>query len=273
MPKGYDKNTPAPVLFAFHGLMQSPLLFPINGSSFVQKSDEEGFILVMAAGVQEEAFGVGGSWNAGTCCGVTANQRIDDVGFVRALHAELHAHLNVDDTRVYATGMSNGGYMSFRLGCEAADIFAAIAPVAGGVGIKEVSAFGTNQNPDFTKCAPSEPVAVLAVHGEADPIVPYAIMKPSLEQFARANGCQTTTQPATQPASAGQSTCITYAGCKDGVEVTGCSVKSGGHCWFGDPSCGTGAPGIGNAFVGNNSKDIDTSDAVWKFVSRFRRQR
>lgn len=263
VPKGYDASKPAPVLFALHGLLQNPLLFPINGTSLVAKSDEEGFVLVMPMGLD-------GSWNGGICCGAASSQKIDDVGFIRALYAEVGKHVNIDAGRVYATGLSNGGFMSYRLACDASDLFVAVAPVAGAVGIPGLPSIGTNPTPDFTKCEPKQKVAVLAVHGDADPIVPFSGSKPSLDLWARANGCQEITRPAQQPASNAGATCSTYEGC-EGVEVTGCAVAKGGHCWFGDPSCGTGAPGIGNLFVGNNSTAIDTTDAVWSFLSRFRR--
>ena len=268
VPKGYDPSVPTPVLYAFHGYQQNASMFVVNGTGFVPKSDQEGFILVMPNGVQEDGFG--GSWNGGVCCGAAAAQKLDDVGFVRAIHAELQKHLNIDVQRVYATGLSNGGFMTHRLGCEASDLFAAIAPIAGSIGTSQLGSTGTNRDPDLKECTPERPIAVLMVHGDADPIVPYAGMKPSLDHWARANGCRETTAPAMQPASGGDTTCVTYEGCS-GIEVTGCSVRGGGHCWFGDASCGTGALGIGNLFVGNNSSYLKTSDAVWSFVSRFRR--
>jgi polyhydroxybutyrate depolymerase len=268
VPKGYDPKVPAPVLYAFHGFLQNAPMFVINGTGFVPKSDQEGFILVMPNGAQED--GLGGSWNAGVCCGAAAAQKLDDVGFVRAIHGELQKHLNIDAQRVYATGFSNGGFMTHRLGCEASDLFAAIAPIAASIGTSELGSTGTHRDPDLKACTPERPVAVLTVHGDADGIVPYAGMKPSLDHWARENGCRETSVPATQPMSGGDTTCVTYEGCA-GVEVTGCTVRGGGHCWFGDASCGTGAPGIGNLFVGNNSSYLKTSDAVWSFVSRFRR--
>ena len=269
VPKRYDASVPAPVLFAFHGYQQNAAMFVVNGSGFIAKSEQEGFILVMPNGVQEDGFG--GSWNGGVCCGVASTQKLDDVGFVRAIHKEIQQHLNVDNSRIYATGLSNGGFMTHRLGCEASDLFAAIAPVAGSIGTVELGSTGTNRTPDFARCEPAKPVAVLMIHGDADPIVPYAGMKRSLDHWASANGCQTTTASANQPASGGDTSCLTYNGCS-GIEVTGCSVKGGGHCWFGDASCGTGAPGIGNLFVGNNSPYLKTTDVVWSFVSRFRRE-
>jgi polyhydroxybutyrate depolymerase len=269
VPKGYDASRPTPVVYALHGLQQNAVMFGVDGTGFVPKSDAEGFILVMPNGIQEDGFG--GSWNAGACCGAASQQRLDDVGFIRAVHAEVSQHVNVDARRVYATGLSNGGFMSTRLGCEAADLFAAIAPLAGSIGTKELAAIGTNDDPDFKSCAPSRPIPVLAMHGDADGIVPYGGLKTSLDHFAKANGCSASTVPAMQPASGGDTTCVTYSGCPSGVEVTGCTVKAGGHCWFGDPGCGTGAPGIGNLFVGNNSNFLKATDAAWDFLKRFQR--
>jgi polyhydroxybutyrate depolymerase len=249
--------------------MQNAVMFVVNASGFVEKSEQEGFILVMPNGVQEEA--IGGSWNAGACCGAAAKQKLDDVAFIRALYAELRTHLNVDARRVYATGMSNGGFMSHRLGCEAADLFAAIAPVAGSIGTNELAAARTTDDSDLKACTPSRPLPVLAIHGSSDGIVAYKGLKASLDHWATKDGCSATTRAATQPASGGDTTCVTYEGCPTGVEVTGCSVQGGGHCWFGDPSCGTGAAGIGNLFVGNDSKFLKATDAIWAFLSRFQR--
>jgi len=67
---------------------------------------------------------------------------------------------------------------------------------------------------------------------------------------------------------------VTYQGCPQGFEVTGCSVMNGGHCWFGSDNCGTGAPlGIGNVVVGNNSDTLKATDAAWAFLSRFTRKK
>jgi polyhydroxybutyrate depolymerase len=269
VPRNYDPAVPAPVLFALHGYQQNAAMFVVEGTGLVAKSDQEGFVLVMPNGVQEDLLG--GSWNAGVCCGAAADQKLNDVGLMRAIYAEVRKHVNIDSRRVYATGLSNGGFMAHRLGCEAADLFVAIAPLAGTIGTAELGAIGTSLDPDFRSCDPVQSIAVLYMHGDGDPIVPYTGMKPTLDHWASKNGCSSTTGPATHPASGGDTTCVTYAGCKAGVEVTGCTVKDGGHCWFGDQSCGTGAPGIGELIVGNNSNFLKASDAAWEFVSRFRR--
>src|SRR5207248_6705874 len=73
------------------------------------------------------------TWNAGTCCAYAVINNIDDVGFVRALIAKLTDSIPIDPRRIYATGLSNGAMMSYRLAAEAGDLIAAIAPVAGGM--------------------------------------------------------------------------------------------------------------------------------------------
>jgi polyhydroxybutyrate depolymerase len=271
VPPSYDRDVPMPVVFAFHASNQTAVLFALDGIDLPGKSDQAGFIAVMPNGIQEDGFG--GSWNGGTCCGKAAEQQLDDVGFVRAVFAEVGEHLNVDLTRVYAIGLSNGAHMAYRLACEASDIFAAVAPLAGGVCTPELQPEPHETPTAFTACTPAHPVAVLGMHGTKDTFVPYAALAPTLDFWAHANGCSTTTRPADAPASGGDTSCITYTGCPEGVAVTGCTVAEGGHCWFGSDTCGTGAPLIGNIVVGNNSDTLRATDAAWDFFTRFTRSR
>jgi polyhydroxybutyrate depolymerase len=261
VPPSYDCKVPTPVVYCIHGLAQNGVMLCVNGSSgktmpntkgFVDKSNEAGFILVMPNGQ-------GQSWNGGTGhYGDAANQNLDDVGFMKAILANLKTHLNVDARKVYATGLSNGGYMSYRLGCEAADVFTAVAPAAGGI-------------VDKTGCSPSKPMSVLDLHGTADNLVPFSEQLPSANAIATKNGCTTMTTTATVPASGGDTTCVTYSGCPSGIEVTRCTIQGGGHVWFGDPSCGTGAGPAGCVFVGANSTFLNNTDVVWDFFKRLSR--
>jgi polyhydroxybutyrate depolymerase len=257
VPPGYDPEVPTPVVFCFHGLGQNAVMFCVDGSGMVSKADEAGFIVVMPNGYMN-------SWNAGACC--LADPALDDVALVRAIFEEVSTHVNIDLDRVYATGLSNGGFMSYRLACEASDLFAAVAPGAGALTTNQLG-WG-NAASDFAECAPSEPVSVLDLHGTADSIVPYELQALSLDAIARENGCDTTTMPALDPESAGDTTCVSYTGCPDGIEVTGCTVEDGGHVWFGSESCGTGAGPIGCDFVGANSTTLKDTDEVWDFFSR-----
>ena len=97
-------------------------------TGFTAKAEEEDFIVVYPEGTgrfRKRHL----TWNAGHCCGIAMKRRVDDVGFIGALLVKLLADYPVDPKRVYATGMSNGGMMTHRLGIELSDRLAAIAPV------------------------------------------------------------------------------------------------------------------------------------------------
>jgi polyhydroxybutyrate depolymerase len=266
VPTGYRNDAPVPALFCLHGLGQTASSFCLDtGVAWPAKGDQEGFVVIMPNGYQS-------SWNGGTCCGAAASDGLDDVALMRAIFAEVGTHLNIDLGRVYATGLSNGGYLSYRLGCEASDLFVAIAPSAGAVGTAAVGG-GTQATSDLTSCAPTNKISILDLHGTSDPLIPYADQMPSMALFQQANGCSTAQTPATVPASGGDTTCVSFAGCPTcpDVEITGCSIQGGGHCWFGSSDCGTGGGALGTGIVGNNSNFMMNTDAIWSFFARLSR--
>jgi polyhydroxybutyrate depolymerase len=167
--------------------------------------------------------------------------------------------LCVDRTRVYSTGLSNGAFLSYRLACEASDLFAAVASVAGALGVA----------PPACAASQERPVPLLEVHGTGDRIVEYSQAVAAVSAWSAMSGCDAATVPAAQPASRLDTTCVTHTGCPAGVETTLCSVDDGGHCWFGNVTCGTGVLG-GQLFVGRNARGIVAASAVWGFLSRFR---
>jgi polyhydroxybutyrate depolymerase len=242
VPPGYDCHVPMPIVFCLHGLGQNGFMFCVNGTStpkrtggMVAKADEAGFIVVMSSGLTPSA---------------------SDVQVVRDIFKNLETHLNIDHKRVYATGHSFGGSLSFWLACTAADLFTAVAPNA------------WTMLP--ASCSPAQPISVLASHGDQDAIAPGGDLGPAIKTLAAANGCDAMETPATVPASGPDTTCVTHAGCKGGVEVTACTIKGGGHVWFGDPSCGTGADGA-CSIVGANSDYYVNTDFAWDFLKRFSR--
>jgi polyhydroxybutyrate depolymerase len=121
--------------------------------------DEKGFFLVAPDGVQDS----GGRrfWNATDACCDFGKKGQDDVAYVKGLVREIAADYAIDPKRVFLVGHSNGGAMSFRLACDAADVFAAMVSLAG------VYFY------DASRCKPSAPVGVLHIHGTADTVVPY----------------------------------------------------------------------------------------------------
>ena len=121
-------------------------------------ADREGFYTVYPNGTGRMSSHFL-TWNAGNCCGYAKDHKIDDVGFSQALLSHLSTVVPIDHTRIYATGLSNGAMMAYRLAAEASDLVAAIAPVAGSM---MVSTF-----------APSHAVPVMHVHSLDDPRAPY----------------------------------------------------------------------------------------------------
>lgn len=100
------------------------------------------------------------SWNAGTCCGPAVTDKIDDVGFIKNLIASIETQTPIDTRRVYATGISNGGMMAYRLACELPGIFAAIGPDAASMTVS-----CTDPSP--------QPISILHIQGLADQDVPF----------------------------------------------------------------------------------------------------
>ncbi|MEZ5701944.1 MAG: prolyl oligopeptidase family serine peptidase [Burkholderiaceae bacterium] len=157
VPKAFQRGAPPlPLVMAFHGgggNMDIQATDRFYG--LITQSERGNTLLVFPNGYSRLPAGKLATWNAGLCCGQARDKGIDDVGFVRAVLADLAQRLAFDRQRVYAIGMSNGGMMSYRLACEMADTFQAIASVAGTDGT----------GPD---CRPSRPVPVLHIHAKDD---------------------------------------------------------------------------------------------------------
>lgn len=195
------------------------------------------------------------TWNAGNCCGYALDQRVDDVAVLRALVEELAASYSIDRKRVYATGMSNGGMMAYRLACEAADLFAAIAPVAGALNLEA--------------CTPAEPVSVLAIHGTADQHVLFEGGAPLIQAdqhprrdrsvhqamtfWAAVNGCD----PEPLVVQSGSVSHESHPGCDAGRGVELLAILGGGHAWPGAIPFSPQAD--------KPSMALDASEALWAF--------
>jgi polyhydroxybutyrate depolymerase len=178
---------------------------------------------------------------------MAAQQNVDDIGFVKDILATAEDKLCVDTHRVFATGMSNGGFLSNRIGCELADRIAAIAPVAGVTGVPT--------------CTPSRPMPVIHFHGTADTLVPYngdaaesfIAVPDDFAAWGMRDAC--TDMPSTTY-SMGDVTCSSYLHCGGGAQVTLCTVQNGGHTWPG----GTPVPALGYT-----TTNINATDAMWSF--------
>ncbi|HEY2511959.1 MAG TPA: PHB depolymerase family esterase [Polyangiaceae bacterium] len=247
VPASYDPSKPTPLVLNFHGYRMSPKLEDWL-TEMSAKADAAGFVVVYPQGVGSPT-----SFNAGICCGSAAHDNVDDVAFTGAMLDRLEADLCIDARRVYATGMSNGGFMSHRLGCAMADRIAAIAPVA-----------GVNGDPI---CSPSRPVPVLDFHGTDDPTVPYDgdakrgwLSAPaSVEGWAKRDGCDAERIESSPGAHV---RCVTRNHCQGGAEVTLCTVEGAGHTWPG----GATVPWI--VAQGSTNHEVSADDLIWDFFQK-----
>lgn len=258
-PPGLDPRAPAPVVLALHGAtMTGPLMAWFSGLN--AKADTAGFIAVYPNGTGRRSSYF---WNAGHCCGEAAQNNVDDVAFVRAVLDDLATVYRVDPRRVFATGMSNGAMMAYRLAAELSDRIAAVAPVAGTMACSE--------------CSPTRPVPVLHVHGTEDEYVPFGGGKgpksisgvphrsvtDTIAAWVRANGCRG--EPASVeelPDRTGDGTNVTrttYRGDTVGPEVVLVAVGGGGHTWPGRS---------GSAALGRSTQNVSANDLIWEFFER-----
>src|SRR5262245_32344497 len=206
VPPSYTGKRAVPLVYDLHGLGNTPGLQQYL-SGFAQKSDEADFIVAWPQGLHA-------SWNGYGCCGTALSENIDDVGFLRALVHQLAAIGDIDHSRVYATGLSNGASMAHRLACEAADVFAAVAPVSNVL------------DRDASQCTPARPITVLHFHGLNDLEVAYdggvlQAVPASFSTWAQIDGC---TGPPTVLDLGAPNRCETFTSCAGGVHVALCSL-------------------------------------------------
>jgi polyhydroxybutyrate depolymerase len=233
----------APLVFAFHGLRTTAAIMAYV-SELHDTAEREGFVLVYPEGIDM-------SFNAGRCCGTASADEVDDVGFTLAIIEQLTGALCIDRRRVYATGLSNGGHMAYRLACERADVFAAVTSIAGVVAM--------------APCRPSRPIPILHFHGTEDSVVGYDLgidgrgAERTVDDWATRNGCGDQSRVVSQ---VGEVTCRARSGCADGSAAELCTIEGGGHQWPG----GRDLP-----LLGHNTRDISASAASWAFFARFTR--
>jgi polyhydroxybutyrate depolymerase len=226
VPGDLDPSRRAPLVVDMHGLTSSAGAQAAL-SGWRAKADEEGFIVV-------HPQGLGNSWNGGDlCCGSSQSGDVDDEGFIRAMVAQIEEQGCIDSQRVYATGLSNGGAMSHLLACNAADLFAATAPVSMGNGARP--------------CEPSRPISVVMTRGTRDALVNFdgglfPSAQEDFEQWAALNGCEG------EPEAQGE-LCQAYTSCDAGVEVKLCALDAG-HVLY------------------DNAQDFSVPDTVWATFER-----
>jgi polyhydroxybutyrate depolymerase len=255
VPKSYRPGRATPMLIALHG-GGGDADFQADDSKYklISKSEQAGFIAVFPNGYSRFPSGALATWNAGTCCGAAQKNNVDDVGFIREVIHRMERQASIDPARVYATGMSNGAMMSWRLACEAPEI-RAIAPVEG--------------TDNTTACNPAHPVAVIEFHSADDPNVPFnggVGQGPSHADFRSVPETQGKWVLLDRASVAQVKRVLTVPGAHcdlhpaghGGAPVELCVTDTGGHSW----------PGGGTQQGRKQpSMAISANDLMWNFFS------
>lgn len=159
VPESYD-GSPTPLVVGLHGYTSSGSALGLY-FGLPQRVDVRGFFFVSPDGTREPAGARNRFWNAtDACCNFTGSS-VDDSGYLLGLINEASARFNIDPKRVFVVGHSNGGFMSYRLACDAAERIAAIVSLAGATFV------------DPMDCEASAPVSVLQIHGTEDTVIRY----------------------------------------------------------------------------------------------------
>jgi polyhydroxybutyrate depolymerase len=272
LPPQAARDTALPVVVVFHGAAadaaRNRAWLGLNPFA-----DREGFIAVYPDGTGPLPRSIH-MWNAGACCGSAQWGNVDDVGFVLAMLDDVATRTPIDATRVYATGFSNGGMLTYRLAAEASDRFAAIAPVAG----TSAMPLGPRVRPMPVMHVHSVDDTVVPYGGGTTPIVPFlvTIRHPVVEEVVRAwarhDGCPDqpvanvpVVRPRGERDAEHTATRLVWQPCAAGTEVVLWRLTGPGHVWPGP------APTYPRWLIGPPSGVIDVREEMWRFFRRFTR--
>lgn len=249
VPASYTGSAAVPLVFNFHGYTSNATEQMWYGD-FRSIADTANFIIVHPNGMPDPwgttHFNVG--WGGST---------IDDLGFASALIDSISADYNINPDRVYSTGMSNGGFMSYHLACQLSNKIAAVASVTGSM-----------SPATFNSCNPQHPTPILQIHGTADAVVSYNgdnFSKPIidvLDYWINHNNSNTTPTiinvPDINTSDGSTVEHMLYYGGDNDVTVEHFKITGGDHTWAGSaiPQAGT-------------NYDIDASVEIWKFFSKY----
>lgn len=247
IPATYNAAEPVPLVLNLHGYTSVNWQQDLY-TDFKPLAESANFIVVHPNGTLDD---LGNRfWNVGWSV-----SNVDDVGFLLALVDSLSANYSIDQNRIYSTGMSNGGFMSYKLACET-DRFAAVASVT-----------GSFSNQMEITCNPPKPTPVMEIHGTADDIVPYNgsdINLPVIEvvnYWVDFNNCGSPVVenlPNTNTTDGATAVHYVYGGGDNGVTVEHYKVIGGGHTW---PGAAIG--------IGVTCQDFSATAEIWRFFSQF----
>jgi len=262
LPTGYNNAGKMPMIFAIHGGGGSPEQM-LSVIDFKSIADRDKVVLVYPEAIQEK-------WNDGRP--TPANlMGINDVNFFNQMCDYMIENYPVDNSKIYATGISNGGFMSSRLGCELSNRIAAIA----------VDAATIEQTTVYANCNPSKSVPAIYIHGTLDNFVPFngGVMTvgeggtvvshfQAIAKWVEINNCNVTPTNTELPDISNDGTTIKerkYINATNGNEVVSYVVTNGGHTW---PQ---GIQALPVSLVGITSQDMNANEVIWQFFKRFSR--
>ena len=273
-PPAYDGKKMLPLVLCFHGGLGSGKQME-RTTGFSQLADRENFIVVYPDGINQQ-------WNDGRGTTFSGATTANDVGFVSALIADMQKNYKIDARRIYATGVSNGGIFSHRLGVEMSDKFAAIATVVANLPVDPKTA-----QPIAPGAGKTKPLSVLMINGTDDTFVKWnggrvrgstgevTSVAQTVLSWVKADGCRQTPQienlPDKFPDDGTTVRRESYNGCKEGAEVVLYAIVGGGHGWHGSSSGGERAGFIRN-FTGNLSREINSTEVIWEFFKKHSKQ-
>ena len=240
-PSNLDSNESIPVLFAFHGYGSSAIRH-LNYTNYFPIADSENFIVIYPQGATTATLST--HWNVG---GWTSKSTIDDLDFVETIIGLIKDKIQIDETRIYSSGMSNGGYMGYHLACNLSNKFAAI-----------VSVTGSMTNDTYNDCNPTHPTPILQIHGLLDFVVPYDGNSGSksipdvIDYWVNYNSCISDPETVIRYDDYSLIVYDTYTSCLNDVNVKLILHPEMGHDW---PSL--------------QSYNINASAEIWNFVSKF----
>lgn len=249
LPNGIEDT--APVIISLHGRLGTAIR-QMTFADFRPIADRDKVIVVCPQGIER-------SWNDGR--GTPANsRRVDDVKFIDELITYIIDTYHADPSRIYVTGMSNGGFMTSRLACELQKRIAAVAVVAASM----------DQDMGYQ---PAEPMPVMYIQGTKDPLVPFTGGKMKgaggsiyshenvLKKWADVDQCDSKPVITNLPILVNDGTSVQreeYSGA-GGLKVLGFTIVDGGHTWPG------GTQYLPKFMIGQLSRNLNACDEIWKF--------
>lgn len=257
VPSSYDGSKALPLLLIFHGGGGNSEK-TIEYTKLNEKAEQRGFIAVYPEGTGRLGLK---TWNAGICCGYAKKKNVDDVDYVREVLDLVERSYNIDRSRVYATGISNGAMMVYTVSCELSERFAAIAPISGTLMTKH--------------CSPIKPMPVIHFHGTADKNVPIAggrgedsvqkVPHTSLDRTMQMMRDIRDCEPKANERRVGDTSFFRYE-CSQGGPVVVVVIDRGGHNWPGAPLTSR-QKGKGQY----TSQSINANDEIWTFFDGLNR--